>query len=292
MSAVRNGISWWYNWGDVLASAETQHQQDGIEYVSMIWNGVDLNSVSNTISSIPQGVKYLLGFNEPNFYAQANMPATTAASLWPKMEQVANSRNLKIVSPAVNYCGGGCWETDPFVYLDEFFAACTNCQVDYVAAHVYSCTADALQDYLTNLKKYGKPIWITEIACAQWDSAWQNNQQFITDYMKEAVEILESDPQVFRYAWFSGRTTGIPMVNVFGNTGQLTDLGQSYVTMPCGSFNAELSESSAGENTSTTLSSTSWVFVGLGVCVGIAFLVVLMVFVVKRLKTHAPVEIV
>jgi len=280
----------------VLASTETQYHQDGIEYVPMIWNGVDLNSVSDTINSIPQGAQYLLGFNEPNFYAQANMPASTAASLWPQLEQVANSRGLKIVGPAVNYCGGGCWETDPFVYLDEFFAACTNCQVDYVAAHVYSCTADALQTYLTNLKQYGKPIWITEIACAQWDPAWQNNQQFILDYMQQAVLILENDPQVFRYAWFSGRTTGIPMVNVLGNTGQLTELGASYVSLPCGSSaNAELSETSAGGNPSPTLSSTSWIFIGFGVGVGISILVILVVLTVKKIlitRARDTVEIV
>jgi hypothetical protein len=50
--------------------------------------------------------------------------------------------------------------------------------------------------------------------------------------MREAVAILEADPDVFRYAWFSGRTSAIPNVDLLGADGQLTALGQEYVGLP------------------------------------------------------------
>ena len=90
---------------------------------------------------------------------------TQAAALWPKIQQIASARALKISTPAVNYCGGGCWETNPYTYMDKFFAACTNCQIDYVAVHWYACTLSALQSYINGFKKYGKPIWLTEFSC-------------------------------------------------------------------------------------------------------------------------------
>jgi hypothetical protein len=111
---------------------------------------------------------------------QANIPASEAASLWPKIEQIATAKNLKIVSPAVNYCGmprcnnpgklHNLWysgngtnviKLDPFSWLDNFFGNCTNCTVDYVAAHWYACSDVALMSYLYKLRKYGKPIWLT-----------------------------------------------------------------------------------------------------------------------------------
>ena len=45
------------------------------------------------------------------------MSASEAAALWPYVEQVADAKGLTLVSPAVNFCGGSCQETDPFKYL-------------------------------------------------------------------------------------------------------------------------------------------------------------------------------
>ncbi|XXT70300.1 glycosyl hydrolase [Sorangium sp. So ce693] len=51
-------------------------------------------------------------------------------------------------------------------------------------------------------------------------------------YMREAVPLLESDPDVFRYAWFSGRTDAIPNVDLLGARGEVTTLGELYVSLP------------------------------------------------------------
>ena len=228
LAAISPGATWWYSWtlqpDPELASAT------GAEFVPMIWD--DHFSVDDAVQQIPPGARYLLGFNEPNFQGQANLTAQQAAQLWPQLEQIAQRRGLKLVSPAVNYCGGACNETDPFAYLDAFFAACQGCQVDYVAAHWYACTGDALTGYLSKLKAYGRPIWLTEFACG--DTPSTPTAELQQSYLREAVPILEADPQVFRYAWFSGRTTELSNADLLGADGQLTELGAAYVGLQSG----------------------------------------------------------
>ena len=39
-------------------------------------------------------------------------------------------------------------------------------------------------------------------------------------------------PRIERYAWFSGRFEWIPYIDLLGADGQLTPLGQAYVSAP------------------------------------------------------------
>ncbi|WP_437716283.1 hypothetical protein WMF45_07605 [Sorangium sp. So ce448] len=47
------------------------------------------------------------------------------------------------------------------------------------------------------------------------------------------MPLLESDPDVFGYPWFSGRTDAIPDVNLLGASGELTALGELTASLPC-----------------------------------------------------------
>src|SRR4029077_16759924 len=105
---------------------------------------------------------------------------------------------------------------------DQFFAACTGCRVDYVAIHSNMCDKSALSSYVGRFKKNNKPIWLTEFSCGDQGTQPVSKQQ---SYMKDALAYLEGEPAVFRYAWFSGRTTSIANVNLLGDPGTLTDLG-------------------------------------------------------------------
>jgi hypothetical protein len=233
LPALSRGIGWWYNWGSLPnADAEAAFRAGGIEYVPMIWTGPPHATidVANLIAKIPGESRFLLGFNEPNFGSQANLTPAQAAADWPQLEQIADARGLALVSPAVNYCGGNCNETDPFKWLDAFFAACTGCRVDYVAFHWYACTKSALATMLGRFEAYGRPVWLTEFACLDQADTSESVQQA---YMKEAVPLLEADPRVFRYAWFIGRSSPSPTsYDLFAAAGQLSSLGQTYVGLP------------------------------------------------------------
>jgi putative glycosyl hydrolase len=154
-----------------------------------------------------------------------------AAAAWPEITKFAKERNLKIVSPAVNFCGGSCNVADPFDWLDQFFAACPGCEVDYIAMHWYACSKEALTWYLQKLEgKYAQPLWLTEFACL--DDPGDHSAAGQSAYMKDALTILEADPRVFRYAWFTGRSDDAPAVDLLGKDGELTPLGQEYVGFP------------------------------------------------------------
>jgi hypothetical protein len=234
LKALEPGVSWWYNWSHQPEGYVINvYQNYGFEFVPMAWNGgYNKTALKNYLSTHPD-VKYILGWNEPNFVHQANMTPSQAAAGWKDLEAIADSFHLKIVGPAVNYCDvcviEGDTITDPVAYLDSFFIKCPDCRVDYIAVHNYMGNVSALQWYIGLFKKYGKPIWLTEFA------NWENNPtvQQQKSYLIGAVDYLESDTSVFRYAWFTGRYTGAPYIALLASSsGVLTDLGKTYVNMP------------------------------------------------------------
>lgn len=231
LRALSKGVTWWYNWAfepdsgvrDVFGSLD-------VEYVPMVWGGnADLGQVSD---KVPASSTTLLGFNEPNFGSQSNLSAQAAAELWPELEQVADERGLKLVSPAVNFCGGDCQDTSPFDYLDDFFAACPGCRVDAIGVHIYvGCEGENgnhAQWLINHLHRYEErftlPIWLTEFAC---DDATSDAEQ--QAFLVDAVSYLENDPRIERYAWFAGRADNVPHVDLLGADGELTALGEAYV---------------------------------------------------------------
>lgn len=234
MAIISQGISWWYNWyHQPESSVASVYKNYGMDFVPMAWGKTFNEAGLRAFYASHPEARYLLGFNEPNFMSQANMKPSEAAAIWPKLEKIAKDFNLKIVGPAVNYSGDGVTEngvtySNPIAYLDAFFAACPNCQVDYIAVHNYMCYAGALSDYINQFKKYNKPIWLTEFAC--WDQATitLNMQKGL---MMGAIDYLENEPMIFRYSWFTGNRSGSsPYIDLFApQSGKLTELGQLYV---------------------------------------------------------------
>lgn len=223
---VSSQLTWWYRW-----NISAQGVGAGLEFVPMMAGG-GMN-VDDASKAIRPDAKYLLGYNEPNFMSQANLTPAQAAADWPKVEAVAKAHNLEIVSPAVNYCGddktgtGPCNGTNPATYLKDFFAACTNCQVDYVAVHWYNCDGKSLNSYLDMFKQFGKPVWLTEFACAYGGDTSVAGQE---KYMREAIPILEARTDVFRYAWFSADP--IPNARLLNADGSPNELGKIYLSLP------------------------------------------------------------
>ncbi|HKO46364.1 MAG TPA: glycoside hydrolase family protein [Polyangiaceae bacterium] len=235
LETLSPGVSWWYNW-DFRPDQELRafsYLDIGVEYAPMIWGAASDRVAAKT--AIGDGAQVLLGFNEPNFGEQANLSAKAAAALWPELEAIADAKGLRLVSPAVNFCGGSCQDTDPFHYLDAFFAACTGCRVDAVALHIYvgcSPTGDDKAEWLVNhietyKSRFSQPLWLTEFAC---DSAKNSAEQ--QAFLEDAVAYLEGEPRIERYAWFSGRASNVPHVDLLGASGELTALGKAYVNAP------------------------------------------------------------
>jgi hypothetical protein len=239
LQALSPGVSWWYDWGaqpdgNLPANAAAQA---GMDFVPMLWNAnYNATQVENYIKA--NNIKYLLVLNEPNLVDQANMTPAQAAAAWPGYEAVAAATGAKIVGPAITW-GTMAGYSDPVVWMDAFILAYKNAnggrspQIDYIAFHWYDY---GLNDQLVRLEKYGKPFWVTEMA--NWHTG-DGNAAIDTLAKQEAqmtdmVNTCETRADVFRYAWFTGRWgNGDPhFTSLLAGTGQLTGLGQLYLTLP------------------------------------------------------------
>lgn len=241
LAALAPGVSWWYDWGlrpngAVPADYRARYRMD---YYPMLWNGsFDVNEGSAFLMAHPE-IRHLLLLNEPNLTDQANLTPSQAAQLWPRYEAVAASTGVKLVGPAITW-GTMPGFADPVAWLDAFLAAYKGAngnrdpQIDYLAFHWYDYGPAGQLDRLT---KYGKPFWVTEFANwhGQNDGAQIDTLAKQKAQMTDMVATCESRADVFRYAWFTGRwSADTHFTSLLAGTGNLTELGQLYVSLPFG----------------------------------------------------------
>ena len=87
-------------------------------------------------------------------------------------------------------------------------------------------------------KHYGKPIWITEFAVADWSARQAGTNRYseeqVMAFMKAVIPELEKRSYVERYAWFgAGRGSGSEAVRtsrLVDSQGALTPLGRLYAS--------------------------------------------------------------
>lgn len=230
-----DAVSWYYDWSSNVPSAavEPYLEEYGIDFCPMIWNGnYNPDNIRTYKKSHPEA-EYILAFNEPNLTDQANMTPAQAALFWPDMVALADELGMKLISPAMNY---GTLEgySDPWVWMDEFLQQPGVSLDDMagIAVHCYMNTSQALENYIDGFKKYGKPIWLTEF-CATTGGAVSAVSQM--NFMVESINYLESDEDVFRYAWFIPRGGPLNQINNQLLTDrspiELTDIGNVFVNM-------------------------------------------------------------
>lgn len=195
---------WHYNW-----LPETDCDQK--TFVPMIWS--DYFVTEDYLSGLPDG-DYLLGFNEPDIYSQANMTVEEALDLWSDLEATGKL----LGSPATSFTTGG------KEWLADFMAE--EPQVDFMAIHWYgNCSnTDSIEEYIQYINdQYGLPIWITEFSC--YNKTEEENLVF----MKEVLPVLESVSEVERIAWFANRTNAEAYAGTALIDGEnLTSLGEEY----------------------------------------------------------------
>lgn len=226
--------SWSYNWGSGTSNQAFQFfEQYGMDFCPMAWNANWNENTFRQFKQLHPECEYILAYNEPNLTDQANMIPSKAAEDWPRLVAIAKELNMKLIAPAMNY-GTLPDYHDPWKWYDEFFSqpGVSWDDVDGIALHCYMGSAQSMKSFVDGFKKYGKPIWLTEFC------NWANNNisaDAQMKYMVEALNLLEADPAVFRYAWFIPRGNGdaqchnslLMSQKPFG----LTDLGKVFVNM-------------------------------------------------------------
>ncbi|HEX9229634.1 MAG TPA: glycosyl hydrolase [Arthrobacter sp.] len=217
-------VNWFYNWGPSYPKGRPTQ-----DFIPMIWGKEsvrrkDLEEVQSELHVT--GAAELLGFNEPDHPEQADMSVDTAVELWPALE----SSGLRLGSPAPVQALGD--------WLKEFMdrAASKDLRVDFITMHSYP-SPDS-ESFLGNVQKlhdrYGKPIWVTEYAVADWDatakSPSRHSEKDILAFMAETAEGLREMPFVERFAWKT-RAANDPIMGasaLFKDDGSLTPTGELY----------------------------------------------------------------
>ncbi len=246
MAALSPGVSWWYNYTDVPNSGvpSNYYSAYGMTYYPMLWNGSFSKSQVESFIRAHTEIKYLLVLNEPNVSGQAQCGNNTgyckpadAAALWPQYEAIAADTGVQIVGPQITY-GTDPTYGNPETWLDAFISAYQAAnggrspRIDYLGFHWYDY---GLPTQLDNLDKYNKQIWVTEFANwhSQNDGAQIDTLAKQEAQMTDMVNTCETRSDVFRYAWFTGRVSPDPHYDsLLAGQGQLTALGQEYITLP------------------------------------------------------------
>jgi hypothetical protein len=166
--------------------------------------------------------QFLLGYNEPDFGNGHNHPhmvsPAEAARDWVKVQDLAAQFTppLSLVAPSVASSGetGGsdAWDVDGrSTWLDEFLGNCSEvvqgCEpalIKYIGMHDYHGDVEMLKRKVDGAaKRYGRKVWITEIAITKWGAPPSREQQ--DAYLTELIPYLEGSENVFRYVWFTAR---------------------------------------------------------------------------------------
>ncbi|MDO4319129.1 MAG: glycosyl hydrolase [Bacteroidales bacterium] len=201
MTPLAPGVSWYYNWGNVPGG--NIRDFDGFEFIPMCWNSsYNVDNIRKYCKEHPE-VKYILGFNEPNFTNQANMTPAAAAQKWPAVVELARELGLKIVAPALNYSPNAPYQS-PTKWFDEFVALVGKDSFDYVAIHGYGGFG-VIKTLATEFhERYGKDVWVTEFCYWPGESGHVAPDTQISS-MVETVTWLETTPWIYRYAWFKAK---------------------------------------------------------------------------------------
>lgn len=235
------GVCWWYNWGNTPGAGykgEVAAYEGDFEFIPMCWNAsYSADNIREYCKAHPE-VKYLLGFNEPNFTNQANMTPEAAAARWPEVQALAKELGLQLVAPALNYSPNPPYQ-DPLRWMDEFVALVGKDAFDFTAIHNYGGFG-VMQTLGTQFhERYGKPVWVTE--WCNWPGG--AGDVFVApatqiSSMVECLEWLEQTPWIHRYSWFMAQgphdTANKPnyglLINNRGDV-SLSDQGEVYVNL-------------------------------------------------------------
>lgn len=196
MELLAPGVTWYYNW----AASHSLPALDGIDFAPMAWSGINAETLRNYCKAHPE-VKYLLGFNEPNFTNQADLTPAQAAEKWPELQALAKELGLKLVAPALNYSTGT--YANPSKWMDEFVALVGEDAFDYTAIHCYGGLGVIKTLSTEFYEKYKKPVWLTEFCF--WPGGAGNvyvSPEAQISSMIESVQYLEQSEHIYRYAWF------------------------------------------------------------------------------------------
>lgn len=183
------GAHWYYTWW------HGENHDPDIEFVPMIKNRKDVEG-GDALGKVKamSGIQHLLGYNEPERGDQGNLTIDDAIKHWPKLQAIAEAKNIPLGSPAPSSDHKG------VQWLEEFMRRVKKekLRVDFIAVHWYrSRDAVDFENFLKGLSRsHRRPVWLTEF------NGWSGGERENHDFLRQALRFLERDNAIERYAYF------------------------------------------------------------------------------------------
>ncbi|KAG8707159.1 hypothetical protein FRC09_001988 [Ceratobasidium sp. 395] len=223
-------VSWYYTWGP----NDWTENKNTLEYVPMFWGPKNQDSFTtyvnpDTIAS--QGIKHVLGMNEPEQVGQSNLTATEAVQWWQTYLEPLRQYGVSLGSPAMSAA------TRSKQWLLDFAAACApvgGCNYDFIALHWYGVNTTKFITYLEDMHATfpDKPIWLTEFACHNFqDGGEQCTYPDAVAFLNTTQAWLDQQDYIHRYAWFGAMKNPVinPVNALMDQNGVINDLGKQYI---------------------------------------------------------------
>lgn len=157
-------------------------------------------------------------------------PAQAAAIYKSTLTPLRKSGKVSYLgSPGVTNGGAG------LPWLTEFMSLCSDCEIDFIAAHWYGPSMTLLQTQLTAIHAaFNKPVWLTEFACTNWVPATNPSASEVGSFMTSALAWLEATPWIEKYAWFGAlqitdASLGAANMLITSDGTALSALGKQYM---------------------------------------------------------------
>ena len=123
------------------------------------------------------------------------MSPEEGASQWKQYIQPLGNEGYTLISPACTNGASG------IKWMQEFFRACSDCQVDATALHWYGTNAQDMINYLVEFHEtFGKPIWVTEFACTSFSNQGSCGNAF--EFLKTVKSFMDNTEWVKAYFAF------------------------------------------------------------------------------------------
>ncbi|KAF1931750.1 glycoside hydrolase family 128 protein [Didymella exigua CBS 183.55] len=210
-----------YNW------AQTESKDVGAPFIPMMHKVSDSTAeawLANVDTAVKAGSKAVMGFNEPDIAAQANLTPEAACSAWKEyMNPIASAHpDVTILGPSVSNSGT---TGQGLSWLDTFHEICSDAIVHATNIHFYDIYEEATIDrFKAQVEKaaanYGKPVWITEFGLNPGSAT----EAQAASFLKDAMAYCDSSDKVQGYSWFMVGTGE----NQLNTASGLSAVGQVY----------------------------------------------------------------
>jgi len=240
--AFAPAVSWYYNWH--YKTDDLPPSDVSMDFMPMAWGNrpEDLEGLDTYLSSAAKMPRVVMAINEPNLKGQAFISPQVTADLYKKIKDIADKYHVSVMGPNMSLgspADGSIKAMDPVEnkemtytfmvpFLKAFFYYTGDTEVPAIGMHSYGSIGELKWAVDLLHKTFNRPVWVTEYA-----EYHAGTTQEAREYLIQATDFLERTPYVQGYAWFKERANNDKISLLTPQPGQLTDLGQAYVDMPC-----------------------------------------------------------